>query len=150
MGERVTATFEVTGWDETPLAPPADGPPITRVVVTKTFHGDVEAQSTGELLTCQAGDGRAGYVGMERVVGAVGSRRGSFVIQHGATAGEPTSAEEPGEPGESTAPVAPVAPGRVVPGSGTGDFRGLIGTVSFQHGPEGATFRIEMTFVPGD
>lgn len=144
MSERVTATFEVMGWDETVQDGPADGPPIARVAITKAFHGEIEAQSTGMLLTCQAGDGGAGYVGMERVTGTIGSRRGSFVIQHGATTGEP------GTPDERDEPTEPVAPGRVVPGSGTGDFRGLTGAVSFQHAAAGAIFRMEFTIVsPG-
>ncbi|MEJ7763307.1 MAG: DUF3224 domain-containing protein [Thermomicrobiales bacterium] len=139
MSERVAATFAVTGWDETGRDGPAEGPPIARVAVTKVFRGEVEAESTATLLMCQASDGGAGYVGMERVVGTIGSRRGSFVIQHGATTGEP---------GESTEPNERVAPGRVVPGSGTGDLRGITGAVSFQHSAEGATFRMDFTLLP--
>ncbi len=142
MSDRLTATFEVTGWDETVQDGPADGPPMTRVAVTKVFYGEVEAENAGVLLTCLAGDGRAGCVGPERVTGTIGSRRGSFVIQHGATTGEPDVSGEPHQRGE------PVAPGWIVPGSGTGDFRGLTGAISFQHAAAGSIFSMEFTVTP--
>ena len=126
MGRRATATFEITQWDETPYDEPADGPKLARATVRKRFQGDVEGESSAELLMCQAGDGSAGYVASERVVGRVGDHSASFVIQHGATRG-----------GQGT------TFGLVVPGSGTGALRGLRGETAFQHDEQGAIFTID-------
>ena len=60
-------------------------------------------------------DGSASFVGLERVVGRVGDRSGSFVLQH-------TGTFEGG-----TAKTTWF----VVPGSGTGDLRGLRGEGGF-------------------
>ena len=81
-----------------------EGPKLLRITVQKTFRGEVEGESTAELLASQAEDGSAGYVASERFVGCVVGRSGSFVVQHGQTAG---------------GAAAPKAFGYVVLGSGT-------------------------------
>ncbi len=127
MNRHATATFDITGWDETRYDQPGDGPKLLRATVRKTFRGDVEGESTAELLMCQADDGSAGYVAMERVTGRIGDRSGSFVVQHGATRDSASSATF----------------GTVVPGSGTGDLRGLRGEASYRHDEQGATFTLD-------
>jgi hypothetical protein len=127
MTSRAAATFEITAWEETAYDEPAEGPKLVRATVTKTFRGDVEGESTAELLMCQAADGSGGYIGSERVIGRVGDRAGSFVVQHGGTV-------------EGTT-VKPF--GSVVPGSGTGELRGLRGEARFHHDERGATFTLD-------
>ena len=127
MTNRATATFEITGWDEAPYGEPAEGPKLVRATVRKRFTGEVEGESTAELLMCQAEDGSAGYVAMERVVGRVGTRSGSFVVQHGATRDSAYAATF----------------GTVVPGSGTGDLRSLRGEAAYRHDEQGATFTLD-------
>ncbi|WP_412060922.1 DUF3224 domain-containing protein [Rubrivirga sp. IMCC45206] len=112
-----TATFDVTAWEPAGADTPEAGPALSRVRIEKAFRsGDVTGTSTGEGLFCGMGDpaAGAGYVVSERITGAIGNRKGSFVIQHGGLMG----------PG-----LAPRTFGHVVPGSGTGDLVGLAGTV---------------------
>ncbi len=130
MANTITATFEVTGWDETPYDEPADGPKFARATVTKRFTGSLEGTSTAQLLTCVAGDENAGYIGSERVTGTLDGKSGSFVVQHGGAVGGPE----------------PKHFGWVVPGSGVGELRGLLGTVHFQHDEHGAVFTLEYEF----
>lgn len=61
---------------------PETGPKLARAKVKKIFRGDLEGESSAELLLCQADDGSAGYIGLERVVGRLAGRTGSFVVQH--------------------------------------------------------------------
>ena len=104
------ATFEITGWDQTPYDAPADGPPLTRATVRKRYAGVLDGESVAELLTC----GELAYTANERVVGALDGRAGTFVLQHGAWEGGQW--------------------GFVVPGSGTGDLAGLRGDARLDHG----------------
>ncbi len=127
MTTRATATFEITGWEETPYDMPADGPKLVRTTVNKTFRGEMIAESVAELLMCQSEAG-AGYVAAERVVGQIGDRAGTFVIQHGGT-------HQGGEVDHAFATV--------VPGSGTGDLVGLRGTAAFHHDETGATLTLD-------
>lgn len=95
-----------------PLTPaPAEG--LSRYSIDKEIHGDLEATTKGEMFS--GGDpkvGAAGYVAIEVVTGNLGGKHGSFALQHMATMD--TS-------GQRMQVV-------VVPGSGTGELKGIAGT----------------------
>ena len=105
-------TFDVT---LAPLAPHHTGEhALGRMSIDKTFHGDLEATSAGEMLAgMTAVKSSAAYVAIERVTGALGGREGSFLLQH-------TGVMHRG---------APTLVVTVVPDSGTGDLSGLSGTM---------------------
>jgi hypothetical protein len=128
MSNRVTIPFEITGWEQTPYDEPTDGPPLARASVKKVYRGEIEGESTAELLMCQCADGSAGYVAIERVTGRIGERAGTFVLQHGATRDSAGAANSLGV---------------VVPGSGTGELRGLRGNVEFRHDENGASLMFD-------
>ena len=127
MAMRAVSSFEVTGWDQTPYGPESDGPSLSRATVRKAFSGDLAAESTAELLMCQADssalDAGAGYVASELVVGRLGDREGSFVLQHWGLAGG-------GLPNRTG--------GHVVPGSATGELAGLSGEIEISVDASGA------------
>ena len=112
------ATFEVKTWEETPYDPIEGMPKLTRARVTKVFHGDLEGEGKVEYLMLYREDGSASFVGLERVVGRLGGRSGSFVLQHSGTF----------EGGAAKTTWS------VVPGSGTGSLRGLRGQGGFASG----------------
>lgn len=125
MSHRVVAPFNVTGWEEKPYDDPAGGPRLSRTTVTKKFTGELDAESSAELLMCQASaadiKAGAGYVANERVTGKLGDLSGTFVMQHcGLISG-----------GEQR------TFGNVVPGSGTGDLKGLTGQVEIEVDDQG-------------
>lgn len=115
-------SFEITEWEESAYAAgdalydrDAAGPVLARVRMRKRWSGLLEGESAGEVMTC----GREGYLAMERISGTLAGRRGSFVLQHGATH----------EPDGTPRPFA-----WVVPDSGTGELEGLSGDGSVEHG----------------
>jgi hypothetical protein len=127
MPTRALSLFRVTGWEATPYAEDADdGPHLSRATVRKAFEGDLVAESTAELLLCQADledlAAGAGYVASEVVTGTLAGRSGSFVMQHGGLSG-----------GGS----APHVFGSIVPGSGTGELEGISGSVNLDVAPDG-------------
>lgn len=122
MGEHATGTFEIESWDETPYDE-LEGTRLTRTRVTKTFHGDIEGESTAELLMAYGTEeGSAAYAGFERITGSVNDRSGSFVLHHTATSSR----------NEQTASWS------VVPDSATGELLGLRGEAQISIGPDGA------------
>ncbi len=136
MTHRATAQFDVKGWEEAPYAEPADGPRLAKAVVKKVFSGDLEGESTAELLMCQADPADylagAGYVASEVVTGRLAGREGSFVVQHGGLSGGPDE---------------PHTFGHIVPGSGTGDLAGILGKVEIGRSDEGKhTFIMDYHF----
>jgi hypothetical protein len=103
--------FAIKSWDEKPYSEGQDLPKLTRAAVTKTFTGDIEGEGRVEYLMMYSTDGSATFVGLERVIGHLGGKAGSFVLQR-------TGIFENGVAKESYV---------VISGSGTGELRGLRG-----------------------
>lgn len=122
MKNVANARFTIKSWDEKPYSEGEGLPKLTRAAVTKTFTGDIEGESQVEYLMAYKGDGSASFVGLERLVGRVAGKAGSFVLQR-------TGVFEDGMAKESYV---------VIPGSGTGELQSLRGegTSAVGHGME--------------
>ncbi|MBI1807657.1 MAG: DUF3224 domain-containing protein [Ignavibacteria bacterium] len=62
-------------------------PTVGRMSIDKQFHGDLEGTSKGQMLDVGTGvkGSSGGYVAMERVIGTLHGRRGTFALQHSGT-----------------------------------------------------------------
>lgn len=90
---------------------------LSRLSINKTFAGDLNGTSKGEMLAAGSPvKGSAGYVAIERVSGTLAGKTGSFVLQHSATMNR-------GEPQLSIT---------VVPDSGTDQLTGLAGRLNIK------------------
>ena len=59
---------------------------LGRQTLNKTFHGDLNATSLGEMLAAMTDvKGSAGYVAIERITGTLLGKQGSFVLMHTGT-----------------------------------------------------------------
>ncbi len=109
MTQHARGSFTV---DIRPLTPPpAEG--LSRFSIDKQIHGGLEATTKGEMFS--GGDpklGAAGYVAIEVVTGTLGGKHGSFALQQMATMDQN---------GRNLSVI-------VVPGSGTGELKGISGT----------------------
>ena len=111
MISKATGTFSVK-LELQPASPQADAAVIGRRSLEKSFHGDLEAAGSGEMLSVMtAVDGSMAYVALEKVSGTLAGKQGSFLLQH-------ASQMVRGQPFQSI---------RVVPDSATGDLLGLDG-----------------------
>ncbi len=132
MSTYATGTFEIDSWDEKPYDE-REGARLARAQVRKTFRGDVEGESTTELLLAYAQEGSAAYAGFERFVGRGHGRSGGFIL-HYSESGDREIAEQ-------------VAALSVVPNSGTGELRGVRGTANVTVGTDGGhTFTVDYHF----
>ena len=122
MKQTANARFTIKSWDEKPYHEGQDQPKLTRASVTKSFTGDIEGEGQVEYLMMYRSDGSASFVGLERFVGRIGARAGTFVLQR-------SGVFEDGQAKESYA---------VIPGSATGELRGLRGEgrTALGHGTE--------------
>ena len=129
-------TRTAAGSFEVALAPMADAmgtsdPIIGRMSIDKRFQGDLEGASKGQMLGVRtAVGGSAGYVAMERVVGTLAGRAGSFVLQHSSTM-------KRGAPTQSIT---------VVPDSGTEGLAGLAGSMTIERDGGAHSYRFEYWF----
>jgi hypothetical protein len=131
MTTRATSSYRSLSWDETPYLEQPDGPRLVRADIRREFTGDLAATSTAILLMCQAEGGtKAGYVGSDHFSGTLEGRTGTFVVHHAATMGDDR----------------PHQSGYVVPGSGTGELKGIYGECSWIHEDREATFTLDYDF----
>ena len=116
MTARASGTFEVK---MTPQSPDNNSGTATvgRYSLDKTFSGDLEGTSKGEMLAVStAVEGSAGYVAMEHVAGTLKGQTGGFALQHTGTMNR----------------GAPQLSVTVVPDSGTGQLAGLTGKMEIK------------------
>lgn len=105
------SSFVLDSFEEDPPYAEDPGVQYSRIRMSKTFRGDIEAHSTVEMLSVRCDNGGAGYVALERISGSVHGHSGSFAVLHvGTMAGESQWARWP-----------------VVTGSGTGELARLSG-----------------------
>jgi hypothetical protein len=111
MKKSANARFAIESWDEKPYSEGQDLPRLTRASVRKRFTGDIEGEGQVEYLMMYRSDGSAAFVGLERIVGRIGGKTGTFVLQR-------IGVFENGQAKESYS---------VLPGSATGELQGLRG-----------------------
>lgn len=112
MGLRASGTFDL-GWDEKAPYDTDEGATLAMATATHTFHGDLQGAGVVQLIKAMTSEPTsAGYVAIERVVGSIDGRAGSFVLQHCAISNR----------GDRVLKVV------VVPDSATGELKGLSGT----------------------
>lgn len=113
----ITGTFEVSLKPLDLGVQGADGIQLGRMAINKTFSGDLNATSQGEMLSAMTAiKGSAGYVAMEQVTGMLAGKTGSFVLQHFGIMNR----------GRDHLVL------EVVPDSGTGELSGLAGTMQIK------------------
>ena len=116
MIERATGTFDVT-LNPQALADGEADALLSRLSIAKQFYGDLTATSQGEMLSARTDvQSSAGYVAMEKVIGTLQGKKGTFVLQHSSTMTR----------GAAQQSVT------VVPDSGTGELVGLAGKMTIQ------------------
>jgi hypothetical protein len=134
MSRHATGTFEV---NLTPQPPDdrAGSKNLSRLMIDKQFHGDLEGASVGQMLAAGTDvEGSAGYVAIERVSGTLHGRHGSFVLQHYGIM----------DRGAGQLMIT------VVPDSGTGDLAGLVGRMTLDVTGGAHAYDFEYTLDAGD
>jgi hypothetical protein len=118
-GKTEVTVYEPVAYDE-----PKEGPKLNEVQLNETFTGDVAGEGKARVLQVQWADGSVRYCAIERVVGVLAGRKGSFLL---AVQGTVQDKHNKGV-------------WSVLAGSGTGDLRGLRGDGGFEaeHGKHGS------------
>ena len=129
MSTHAQGKFEVQSWEENAYVEHEGGAKLTRASVGQAFTGDFDGEGSVEWLMCYREDKTADFVGLQRFVGRLGSRSGSFVMT---TQGGFDGTEAKGA-------LA------VVAGSGTEELSGLTGTGEFA-APLGSTASVDLDY----
>lgn len=131
MTFQASGTFLTSSYDMQPFHEIEGAPTLYHYKQNDTFTGDIQGEGINQNVVVMNTDGSATFIGYQRIVGKLGDRSGSFILQHdGTTVGNVTS-------GTWT----------VVPGSGTGELRGLKGSGGFSYdGNENVPYTFDYSF----
>lgn len=116
--------MKATGPFDVKMAPQDDqaGDGISRMLLDKQYHGDLEGTAKGQMLTGGISSNKSGaYVAIEKFTGTLHGRSGSFVLHH-------TGIMTRGTP-DLTILVAP--------DSGTGQLAGITGKMTINIAADG-------------
>ncbi len=125
-----TVHFTVKGWDEKPYNEAQGELKMTRSHNAYTYAGDLTGESVCEYLMTYREDGTGSFVGQERIVGRLGGRAGSFVLEHRGTF-------------DKTRVTASVV---ILPDTGTGELRGLRGEGTLDLGGHAERYPLSLTY----
>jgi hypothetical protein len=128
---RADAVITVRTYQPSTYDGPAEGPELSRIHVEESFAGDITGEGVVEFLQAGQADGSASFVGIERVAGQLGGRRGTFLLQDAGTVQDNMVSGD----------------WFVIPGSGTGELAGLRGEGGFRANlGEGAQVHLDYWF----
>jgi hypothetical protein len=82
---RANGTITVHKYEPLAYDEPVDAPALSRIHVEESFSGDISGDGVVEFLQASRPDGSASFVGMERITGTVGGRKGTFLLQDAGT-----------------------------------------------------------------
>jgi hypothetical protein len=127
---KVKSSFKITAWE--PATEENDEiADIARARIRKEFTGEMTGTSVANAILYQTPVQSGGYAALERITAKIGDREGTFVVQHSGI--RDTDGSGP-------------AYGDVVPGSGTGGFEGVTGSMQIAQGESGEYFLLDLTF----
>jgi hypothetical protein len=134
---QTSATKEIamkaTGPFDVKMIPADDksGDGVTRMLIDKHYHGDLDGTAKGQMLTTGISANKSGaYVAMEKFTGTLKGRSGSFALHH-------TGIMTGGAPDLTIA---------VVPDSGTGELAGITGKMKIIIAADGKhSYELEYT-----
>jgi hypothetical protein len=124
----MTGTFKVLGWEEQPYDAP-DLPALTHALVSQELLGDIEGEASVTYLLASREDKGGSFIGLARVIGRIGKREGTFVMQDVGTF------ENGSAKGRWT----------ILPGTSTGDLQGISGEGFFDTTHDSATYTLEVS-----
>jgi hypothetical protein len=118
--EKTTMTNHAKGSFDVKMTPQDDeglDPTLGRFTLEKTFHGDLDATGKGQMLTVATDvEGSGVYVAAEKVTGTLRGHSGGFALHH-------TGIMQRGTPHLAIS---------LVPDSGTGELKGIDGTLTIE------------------
>ena len=100
--------------------------PMGRMLISKTYGGNIEARGTGQMLSKRTDNGVAVYCAIEEVVGSVDGKTGTFTLLHnGYMSSERQSLEI-----------------QIVEGTGTGELTNIQGTLEISQSESGHSYEL--------
>ncbi|GIM48104.1 hypothetical protein DNHGIG_36530 [Collibacillus ludicampi] len=118
MKSQANSILKIKYGNEIPFSEIDGGPKLTKGSFVSLYQGELQGEGVLEELKSYFSEASATVYGLERITGHVGDKSGSFILEHLGKF----------ENGILTSKRT------VVPGSGTGDLKGIRGEIHFESG----------------
>lgn len=115
MALHVTGVRKLKSWEDHTYSEVDGGPKAVRSTIEYEYTGDIQGTAKLEYVMVLHSDDAATFTGYEQIVGRIGDREGSVILEHRGVLDEKAA----------TVTLS------VVPGSGTGQLAGAQGTGGF-------------------
>ncbi len=129
MAGTAKGVFEIASWDEKTYLELDDGCKLTEAKVTQKFTGDLVGEGSVIWLMAYPDPKTATFVGIQRIVGSVAGKKGSFVATTNGTFDGKTAQGD----------------WSLIEGSGTGELEGISGEGTFG-APHGSTAEYQLDY----
>jgi Protein of unknown function (DUF3224) len=116
MTQHASGTFDVKITPQKADNPVAERGKHGRMSIDKHYHGELEGDGAGEMLSAMATKDSGVYVAVERVTATLQGRKGSFLLHHTGLMNR----------GAQSLKIS------VVPDSGEGELKGISGTMNIK------------------
>ena len=129
MSKTAQGTFEIKDWDEKTYQQLDGGGKLTQAKVTQIFTGDIQGEGSVIWLMAYTDANTATFVGIQRIVGSIAGKKGSFLIEtHGTFDGKTAQGDW-----------------ALIENSGTDDLAGISGEGTFG-APHGSTAEYQIDY----
>jgi hypothetical protein len=119
--------MSANGTFEVDLKPQEDvGFPAGRMLIEKTYAGDMTGSGTGQMISKRTGAGAAAYFAIEEFSGAIAGKSGNFTLLHNGYMDKDYQSLE----------VA------ILTGSGTGELEGISGSMRITQDENGHRYEL--------
>ena len=123
------AVMSASGTFEVELTPQEDvGSPAGRMLIKKTYRGDMDGSGAGQMISKRTETGSAIYCAIEEYSGSVKGKSGGFTLVHRGTMSKESQSLEI----------------TILEGSGSGELQGISGSMAITQDADGHSF--ELTF----
>lgn len=134
---KLSGSFSVTKWEESPIRPDVDGMRATRVSAEFLFAGEIEGTAHVEYIMFYTAfdekdmhNSQARYVGQIKIIGTANGKSGSFALTDSGSF----------EGGLARSEV------EIITGSGTGELSSISGLGSYLADSSGSRWELELEF----
>lgn len=119
---KASGTFDIN------LEPQSDEvAPVGRMLIDKTYHGDIKGSGIGQMISKRTADGHAAYAAIEEFDGELNGKSGGFTLLHqGLMSADSQQLHV-----------------QIIEGSGHGELAGITGTLDIIVSEQGHSYELQ-------
>lgn len=104
-----------------------DTAPVGRIIIAKTYRGDLDGAGVGQMISKRTPSGHAAYAAIEEFIGTLDGRTGGFTLLHQGV----------------MSPDSQQLNIQIIAGSGHGELVGITGNLEIIQSEQGHSYQLQ-------